>query len=315
MTTRFLDMALDEVAKSRATNNRSPNPRRGGGPNRGGNSSGRDSPNRSNRSSPYNRPQEDRWTHDKFDESGQRNSGGGGGARNNDNQRPQNNSGNAKIIVENLHYAVTLEDIKELFDTHAGPVKVSLPDQNQNEFSKDRITIACHFVERGTIIVDKDQLISTGMEEIRVVMFAEVKYDPSGRSTGAATILFKDPADAAKAIKKLNGVTLDEQAMKITYAPLPVGSPRGQDRRQGPSAGAGGPKRDVFSRLGSSEADIASRLGRPNPVPRPNVGRPQPSQNQGRKQQGGNKPREKKLQPKTAEELDAEMDTYMADVS
>lgn len=49
MAARFLDMALDDVAKSRASNNRSPAGRRGG---RGG--GGRDSPiNRSNRSSPY----------------------------------------------------------------------------------------------------------------------------------------------------------------------------------------------------------------------------------------------------------------------
>ncbi|KAF9994223.1 hypothetical protein BGZ79_001023 [Entomortierella chlamydospora] len=268
MAARFLDMALDDVAKSRAANDRSPNPRRGGG--RGAGPTGRDSPSRSNRSSPYSRKTtEDRWTHDKFDESSQR---GTGGARGNDNQRSQGAEKNAKIIVENLHYAVTLEDIKELFDTHAGPVK-----------------------------------------------FAEVKYDPSGRSTGVATILFKDPADAAAAIKKLNGITLDGQPMKIAYAPLPASSNRGQDKRSGPGSG---PKRDVFSRLGSSEADIASRLGKPNPVSKLTGGRNQAPSNQGRRQQGGNNgpskpaPREKKKpQVKTAEELDAEMDTYMGDAT
>ena len=51
MAARFLDMALDDVAKSRASNNRSPAGGRGG---RGGRGSGRDSPNsRPNRSSPY----------------------------------------------------------------------------------------------------------------------------------------------------------------------------------------------------------------------------------------------------------------------
>lgn len=58
MAARFLDMALDDVAKSRASNNRSPAGRRGGlrgagGPGGAGAGSGRDSPNRSNRSSPY----------------------------------------------------------------------------------------------------------------------------------------------------------------------------------------------------------------------------------------------------------------------
>ncbi|KAF8940461.1 hypothetical protein EDD21DRAFT_367735 [Dissophora ornata] len=293
MAARFLDMALDDVAKSRAVNNRSPNPR-GGGVRRGAGPTGRDSPSRPNRSSPYSRnTPEDRWTHDKFDESNQRSSSGGRGGDRNNGNRAQGGEANAKIIVENLHYAVTLEDIKELFDTHAGPVK-----------------------------------------------FAEVKYDPSGRSTGVATILFKTPADAATAIKKLHGIALDGQPMKITFAPLPPN--RTQDRRSGgPSKEA--PKRDVFSRLGSSEADIASRLGKLNPVPSTTGGGGggsggrggQGSSSQARKQGGGGSggggasggsgggtgssrgaPRDKKKpQVKTAEELDAEMDTYMGDAT
>lgn len=56
MAARFLDMALDDVAKSRAANNRSPASRRGArgaGLGGAGAGSGRDSPNRSNRASPY----------------------------------------------------------------------------------------------------------------------------------------------------------------------------------------------------------------------------------------------------------------------
>ncbi|KAG0291390.1 hypothetical protein BGZ98_003024 [Dissophora globulifera] len=294
MAARFLDMALDDVAKSRASNNRSPNPRGGGGgARRGAGPTGRDSPNRSNRSSPYGRgTPEDRWTHDKFDESSQRTGGGGGGGQ---GGKAQNNDANSKIIVENLHYAVTLEDIKELFDTHAGPVK-----------------------------------------------FAEVKYDLSGRSTGVATISFKSAGDAATAIKKLHGIALDGQPMKITYAPLPQA--RAQDRRPGGGPSKDAPKRDVFSRLGSSEADIASRLGKLNPVPNLGGGGGggrggQGSSHHGRRQGGGGNnssnnnnsnnnnsnsgksggsskgaPKEKKVpQIKTAEELDAEMDSYMGE--
>ncbi|KAF9357483.1 hypothetical protein BGX34_009350 [Mortierella sp. NVP85] len=265
MAARFLDMALDDVAKSRAAENRSPGPRRGGARGAGG-PTGRDSPSRSNRSSPYSRNTEDRWTHDKFDEA---NAGGRGG---NDNRRSQGNDGNSKIIVENLHYAVTLEDIKELFDTHAGPVK-----------------------------------------------FAEVKYDPSGRSTGVATVLFKESADAATAIRKLHGIALDGQPMKITYAPLPAGRNNRDNRDNRDTRSKEAPRRDVFSRLGSSEADIASRLGKPNPVPRAApVGQPSraPQNNQGRRQ-GPKQPQneKKKQQPKTQEELDAEMDTYMGEAA
>ncbi|KAF9128344.1 hypothetical protein BGW39_005153 [Mortierella sp. 14UC] len=282
MAARFLDMALDDVAKSRAANNRSPASRRGGAVRGvgGGAGSGRDSPNRSNRSSPYNRNSnnnnaaEDRWTHDKFEGSNQKAAGGRGG---------QSNTGAAatggnKIVVENLHYAVTLEDIKELMTTHAGPVK-----------------------------------------------FAEVKYDPSGRSTGVATVVFKESKDAAAAIDKLHGIALDGQPMKIKYAPAPASSNRPQDRRSAPARD--GAKRDVFSRLGASEADIASRLGKLNPMPKtpnPTVGRGQGASNNnsgGRNSNNSRQQQSKPAQPKekkkphvkTAEELDAEMDTYMGD--
>ncbi|KAG0292082.1 hypothetical protein BGZ96_004569 [Linnemannia gamsii] len=286
MAARFLDMALDDVAKSRAANNRSPASRRGArgaGLGGAGAGSGRDSPSRSNRASPYSRNNttnaEDRWTHDKFDESNQKATGGRGGQNNNNGGAAT--AGN-KIIVENLHYAVTLEDIKELFTTHAGPVK-----------------------------------------------FAEVKYDLSGRSTGVATITFKESKDAAAAIEKLHGIALDGQAMKIKYAPAPTSNNR-QERRPTPSKDAG--KRDVFSRLGSSEADIAARLGKMNPLPKTTGatgGRGQGASNQSNNNGGGRnsnnsnsrqkqakpaQPREKKKpQVKTAEELDAEMDTYMGD--
>ncbi|GJJ77752.1 THO complex subunit 4 [Entomortierella parvispora] len=283
MAARFLDMALDDVAKSRASNNRSPAGGRGG---RGGRGGGRDSPsNRPNRNSPYSRSTstpDDRWTHDKFEGNSNNNSQRGSGARyqsqnqGQSQQQPQSNEGNAKIIVENLHYAVTLEDIKELFDSHAGPVKL-----------------------------------------------AEVKYDLSGRSTGVATILFKSAADAATAIRKLHGIALDGQPMKISYAPLPPKA-RVQEKR-GSNSRDTGSKRDVFSRLGSSEADIASRLGRLNPVPKiggsaapsggdrrhsnqsSNINKNRPAQ---AKRQAKEKPH-----IKTTEELDAEMDTYMGEAT
>ncbi|KAK3843238.1 MAG: hypothetical protein J3R72DRAFT_489768 [Linnemannia gamsii] len=292
MAARFLDLALDDVTKSRAVNNRSPASRRGGavrGVGGGAAGSGRDSPNRPTRSSPYNRnannnnnnnTAEDRWTHDKFNDLNQKASGGRGGQNTSRGAAP---AGGSKIIVENLHYAVTLEDIKELFITHAGPVK-----------------------------------------------FAEVKYDPSGRSTGVATIVFNENKDAAAAIEKLNGIALDGQPMKIKFAPAPASNNRPQDRRAAPTRDSG--KRDVFSRLGASEADIASRLGRPNPLPKTtgpaaggrgqgasnnnsnNGGRNSNNSNNNRQQAKPAQPKEKKKpHVKTAEELDAEMDTYMGD--
>jgi len=72
-----------------------------------------------------------------------------------------------------------------------------------------------------------------------------------------------------------------------------------------------------------SEADIASRLGRMNPVPRIG-GSSSPAggdrRHNNQSSNNNNKPAQPKRQPKTqphiktAEELDAEMDTYMGEV-
>ncbi|KAG0380838.1 hypothetical protein BGX24_004382 [Mortierella sp. AD032] len=252
MAARFLDLALDDVTKSRAVNNRSPASRRGGARNANNNNN--------------NNTAEDRWTHDKFNDLNQKASGGRGGQNTSRGGAP---AGGSKIIVENLHYAVTLEDIK----------------------------------------------------------FAEVKYDPSGRSTGVATIVFNENKDAVAAIEKLNGIALDGQPMKIKFAPAPTSNNRPQDRRAAPTRDSG--KRDVFSRLGASEADIASRLGRPNPLPKTTgpaaggrgQGASNNNSNNGGRNSNNNRQQAKPAQPKekkkphvkTAEELDAEMDTYMGD--
>ncbi|KAG0250744.1 hypothetical protein DFQ27_009223 [Actinomortierella ambigua] len=276
-------MALDDVVKQRSRGTRSPAGGRRGG---GGGSSGRNS----GRSSPYHRPtsSDDKWSHDKFGrhEAGGKwkndrfGSGGRGGQQGGDTLSNENNP---KIVVENLHYAVTLEDVKELFETHAGRVKS-----------------------------------------------AEIKYDVSGRSTGVANVVFEDPADAAKAIRKLNGIALDDQVMKITFAPLPVTRrPETNDKPGTKKKDAG----DVFSRLGATEASIAARLGPLNRMPRTHaVSTPPPSSspagvqnNQSSGGSGGNRGQghsnQRRNQPKpkpklaTAEDLDMEMDSYMGEGS
>ncbi len=40
-------------------------------------------------------------------------------------------------------------------------------------------------------------------------------YGPTGRSRGVATIIFSDPAAGAKAAKQLDGVKVDNRAMKV----------------------------------------------------------------------------------------------------
>lgn len=42
-------------------------------------------------------------------------------------------------------------------------------------------------------------------------------YGPSGRSRGTATIVFAKPESAAKAARELNGVKVDNRAMKVCF--------------------------------------------------------------------------------------------------
>ena len=46
-------------------------------------------------------------------------------------------------------------------------------------------------------------------------------YGPSGRSRGTATIVFAKPGSAAQAARELNGVKVDNRAMKVCYALYP----------------------------------------------------------------------------------------------
>ena len=43
-------------------------------------------------------------------------------------------------------------------------------------------------------------------------------YGPSGRSRGTATIVFAKPGSAAQAAHELNGVKVDNRAMKVRFA-------------------------------------------------------------------------------------------------
>lgn len=42
-------------------------------------------------------------------------------------------------------------------------------------------------------------------------------YGPSGKSLGVATIIFADPAAGPKAAKQLDGVKVDNRAMKVSH--------------------------------------------------------------------------------------------------
>jgi len=126
---------------------------------------------------------------------------------------------------------------------------------------------------------DLKELYGVFGETRRLVM----NYDRSGRSMGTAEIIFKDRHAAMKAMHKYNGVPLDGKAMRLEV-------------------------------VNSGGVGSVSGGGRMN-IPRMSNNRPIPyggrfQRNDSNKMQQ-RKPREKKPEAK-AEDLDAEMDAYMA---
>ncbi|KAH8311108.1 hypothetical protein KR044_004387 [Drosophila immigrans] len=132
---------------------------------------------------------------------------------------------------------------------------------------------------------------------------AAVHYDRSGRSLGTADVIFERRSDALKAIKQYHGVPLDGRPMTIQLAvsdvaaltrPLPaddvkrrVGS--GPQFKRGGGQAGGAPRRGSFKRPAGGKAAAAGGGG------------------------PGGARRERKAPP-TAEELDAELDSYINDM-
>lgn len=127
---------------------------------------------------------------------------------------------------------------------------------------------------------------------------ASLAFDAQGKSKGTAEIIFVRRNDAVLAMRKYDNVPLDGRPMKIemtTRAPI-------LQMAAGSSAGpaSGG-------RLGRPNRDAKGQQSR--------GGRGGSRGGRGGRRGGANGPNRREKRPnKTADELDAEMDTYMASV-
>jgi len=117
---------------------------------------------------------------------------------------------------------------------------------------------------------------------------AIITYGPDGRSRGIASVEFNKPEHAATAAQKYNGVEVDKRPMKVELVVDPNAKPT-----------------------------FAERIGAPNPIPKGRQEKPKPVAKSaprggarggrgGRGRGGLNGTRK----PKTAEELDQEMEDY-----
>lgn len=138
----------------------------------------------------------------------------------------------------------------------------------------------------------------------------QIRYDRSGRSSGTAIVSFETPAEATRAKKQFDGILAKSQPMSVAFD---TGPPR-QPRIRASSAPTTSSllnriqKAPLLERLSKDDTALRAPSG-----PRGGVG---PIRT--RTPRGGNKPRAAAprpapKKPKTAEELDKELDAFMVD--
>ncbi|KAI9067004.1 RNA-binding domain-containing protein [Trametes sanguinea] len=202
---------------------------------------------------PYSRPaarprgSDGQWLHDKAP-------GVPRALQTNAPSRPSGGLTNTRIIVSNLHYEITPQDLTQIFG------------------------------QIGTLVREP-----------------QIRYDRSGRSSGVAVITFETPAEATRAKKQFDGILAKNQPMSITYDTSPPPGPKGARRSaSAPSLLNRIEKPPLIERLSRNDAKAqhTAALDR-------GVG---PVRTKART--GGRPARSK---PKTAEDLDKELEAFMKD--
>ena len=69
-------------------------------------------------------------------------------------------------------------------------------------------------------------------ETVGVVKKAFVKFDDDGKSTGEAVVTFCDSLTATKAVKTINGCSIDGVEIEVSYS-IPKWKMRGRGRGRG----------------------------------------------------------------------------------
>jgi THO complex subunit 4 len=129
---------------------------------------------------------------------------------------------------------------------------------------------------------------------------SSINYDRSGRSKGTAEVVFARRADAVAAVKKYNNVQLDGKPMKIEI----VGT-------NTPTAAAALPAINGGQARNTVNAVKSAPRGGPTGMPQR---RPHQRGGGGRRGGGsGGRRGKERGKPKSAEELDADLEKYHAD--
>ncbi|KAJ7185750.1 hypothetical protein C8R46DRAFT_1061625 [Mycena filopes] len=141
----------------------------------------------------------------------------------------------------------------------------------------------------------------------------QIRYDRSGRSSGMATVAFETVGEATRARNQFDGILARGQPMSVAFDAGPPRQPRVRSSSAPTTASLLNriQKAPLLERLGGTKDDSSLRGPRtagPGPIRTPRAAR-QPARG-GRGRDAA--PRQNKG-PKTAEELDKELDAFMVD--
>ena len=134
-----------------------------------------------------------------------------------------------------------------------------------------------------------------------------IRYDRSGRSTGVATVVFTHARDAKLAQKQLDGVLAKGEAMSIKLDSAPPSS-------KGQASGGRASTNTLLSRM--DKKPLADRMSEGDAPKKGANDKPGPARNprgKGKQGPGGGKGGRVKSAPKTAEDLDKELEAFMGD--
>ncbi|KAF5368814.1 hypothetical protein D9758_003013 [Tetrapyrgos nigripes] len=227
---------------------------------------------------PYARPPprdtNSQWVHDKapgFNDNSKISLNG------NSPSFPSNTEGNTKLLVSNLHYEITPQDLVAIFG------------------------------QIGTLV--REPLI---------------RYDRSGRSSGTAVISYETPEEAAKAKKQFHGILAKGQPMEINFDTFVPRHARASRSVSAPTHSLLNriQKPALADRLAADDIDIDRKGGGIGPIRsrRGRGGKPNTTTTTGpgtskynNKSSGKSAPKHINSKPKTADELDKELDAFMGE--
>ncbi|CAO1613003.1 unnamed protein product [Jaminaea pallidilutea] len=171
--------------------------------------------------------------------------------------------------------------------------------------------------------VSEEELKSL-FEQMGSVSKSFIKYDRSGRSTGTAIVIYDDVRDAERARDEFNGANAKGQPIEITFEVM-----RGPGRGPaGAGKGSGGDLRsrmDLLGRMGGDQAQRPANAPRGPAAERGAAASPRNNNVRSVSGDGGRRGgrggagrttsgrglREGRREPKTATDLDAELDAFM----